>query len=105
MAGISVTNSLIPNPIRYSLAGSAEKFQKDLFDRRCDRTTSQHLSVVEGCAKKQSKNPVGKPEDLRDGPVTEQKIFVLVMVGIPHLCAVISQPPLMCVSYPLLQFS
>lgn len=53
------------------------------------------------------KNPVGEPNDPKEGPVTEQKelMFVLVTVGIPHLCAVLSLLLLVCIMYSLLQLS
>lgn len=51
------------------------------------------------------KNPVGKPNDPREWPVTEQKalMFVLVTVGVPRLCSLLSLLLLVCItSSPLI---
>ena len=97
----SVTDSLIQNPFHYSLPALLKTVQRDLFDRQYDPTSSQYLSVVERKCEKQElkkKKSVGKPNDPREEPVTEQKelVFVLVAAGIPHLYTVLSLLPLVC---------
>lgn len=76
-----------------------------------DNMTLPHHSIFLWwkCEKQElkKKNPVAKPSDPREGPVTEEneRMFVLVTVGIPHLCPVLSLLLTLYIMYSLLQLS
>lgn len=105
----SVTDSLIRNPFHYSLPVLLKDFKGI---HPTDSVTLPHHSNFPWWKrsvknKKKKKNPVGKPNDPREGPVIAQKelMFVLVTTGIPHLCTVLSLLLLVCIMYSLLQLS